>query len=389
MIFSVFALILAAVQLVIGTGIGISPALVAAYGWRNYFLYTPLAFLIATHFKDRDLRHFGWLTLALAVPISALVFIQFHSPIDAKINVGMAENMAQQFRGLGLDATHTRPMGPFTSDVGQGHFTATALAFIIANWVSDRQSRITGIASAIFGTVAILVCLAYSGSRGAVVGAGIMLMVSLIGTMRLNNASGALRRAIGILIAVAVSVGIGVVVFSDGIASFLLRWNAAYASESRYFSGGIFGRALYGFVDFTRLIFDSPILGYGLGSGSNASTILGGTIRGLSPLDLAVTDWSRHILDLGPIFGVVFIAYSIALVFWLTRRVLGSKWILAYSLYATAGVELLMGQITGNGIINAFAWILLGLCLAATSAKETEPTAPLPPGTPQFANVVR
>jgi hypothetical protein len=34
-------------------------------------------------------------------------------------------------------------------------------------------------------------------------------------------------------------------------------------------------------------------------------------------------------------------------------------------LYAFAGVTIFAGQITGNGSINAYAWLFTGLCLAA------------------------
>ena len=232
-------------------------------------------------------------------------------------------------------------------------------------------------------------CLAYSGSRGAVFSTAILLMITLFGIIRTARAKIALQTVIGFVIGSGLLIAVAIAVFSDGITSFLLRWDAAYASESRYFAGGIIGRALYGFVDFARLMFESPILGYGLGSGGNASTILGGSIRGLAPNELAETDWSRHILDLGPVFGVAFIAYRVMLVAWLTRQVLRSKAIVAYALYAVVVHEILLGQITGNGVVNGFAWLFLGLCLAAAKVESSAQPLSITAAQPRFANVLK
>ena len=389
MIFSVLALMLAAVQFVGGSGIGISPALVALYGWRNYFLYIPLAFLIGTNFEQRDIRRIGSLTLLLAIPISILVFAQFHSSPDAKINVGSAENIAEQFHGLGLDATHSRPMGPFTSDLGESRFTTAALAFVLVYWIRNQKKKLSEAPIAVIGTASVLMALAYSGSRGAVLSAAILITLSLFGLLRLGGRKVAVRKTVTFLIVALILVAIATSIFSDGIASFLTRWDAAYESEKRYFTGGILGRSLYGFIDFTRLMFESPILGFGLGSGGNASTILGGNIRGLTPNQLAESDWSRHILDLGPVFGVVFIAFRLYLVGWLTRRVWRSTSTIAYPLFAAVVMDLLTGQITGHGIVTGFAWILLGLTLAATRLPEEQGTDVAIAAKPRFANVMR
>jgi hypothetical protein len=42
-------------------------------------------------------------------------------------------------------------------------------------------------------------------------------------------------------------------------------------------------------------------------------------------------------------------------------------------LYAYAGVTIFAGQITGNGTINAYAWLFTGLCIAAAREAGMSP----------------
>jgi hypothetical protein len=122
-------------------------------------------------------------------------------------------------------------------------------------------------------------------------------------------------------------------------------------------------------VDFTRLLGQTPLLGYGLGIGGNASTTLGVKLEGENPVNLAETDWARHIVDLGPVFGIVFIALRVVLTIWLgmlaLRAVRRGADPLPWVLYGYAGYTLLLGQITGQGAINGFAWLFAGFCIAA------------------------
>src|SRR5262249_30054773 len=67
---------------------GSAGALFAGYGWRNYFLYIPLAFVVSEAFERPDLERIVRWTLILAIPTAVLVFLQFVSPLDSPINVG-------------------------------------------------------------------------------------------------------------------------------------------------------------------------------------------------------------------------------------------------------------------------------------------------------------
>lgn len=390
--FGVLALMLAAIQLIIGVSPASIPGLLAGYGWRNYFLYLPLPFLIGTHFRSSDIAKLANLTFLLAVPIAVLVFLQFHSPGSAKINMGVSDDLAYQFVGLHLVGEHIRPMGTFTSDIGQGHFTVLTLAACFVYWFSTVLKPAASRALATVGTLGVLVCLLYCGSRTAVLASTIVLVGTVFGTVRAGDAAQTRRLITGVVALAALATVGGLTFAADGVAAFLERWQSAYAAEHTQFVGGFFGRALWGFVAFTELIFRTPVLGYGLGIGGNASTTLGVTISGFMPLELAETDWSRHILDLGPVIGFMFIAYRIALVTWLASRVLRTRSLAAYTFFSVVALDLTYGQITGHGSLNGFAWITAGLCLAATRPVPTGNAAPrarLAQDTRRFPNILR
>jgi len=397
MVLGVLALVLAVVQLAAGVAVTNSPLLFALYGWRNYFLYVPLAFLIAATFTPADLARITRITLLLAVPVAILVVLQFYSPGGAVINVGSADDPTLQFRGLGLDEFHTRPMGLFTSDTGQSQFTVSCLAMALATWFTPAAAGRAGRVLLAVATISVLVCLAFSGSRGAVLHAAIVVAFAVLLALRFAK-GGQSMRIVGVLLGVAaVAFVLYPVVFHDGFQALADRWHNADASESQQFSGGIFGRALYSFVDFGRLVGGTPLLGYGLGVAGNASTLLGTTIGGLSPTAVAETDWSRHIVDLGPIVGVLYIVYRFGLVAKLLHAVLGASsradGALAVMLFGFVMLELLSGQIAGQGTINGYCWLFTGFCLAAAtrdaggSGAANQATAPA--AGPLFPNLLR
>ena len=364
----VFGLLLFGLQSATG-GFSEIRLLLGIYGWRNYFLYVPLAFLVGAQFRAADLARFGKLTLLLAVPIAVLVTLQFFSPTNSPINVGVAEEQELQFKGMTVTAERIRPSGPFTSNAGQTQFVTTAWAFLLAAVLLPATRRKVGVVTLLLAAGAILTCVALSGSRGTLLQCALIGVFAMaIGFIGRGAAFKAKALALPALLGVA-AVMLYPIVFPDGFAAFVERWNAAAASESR-FEGGVFGRALYGLVDFIRLLETVPALGYGLGYGGNASITLRATVDGVMPGYLAETDFARHMVDLGPAFGICFIAFRLALVVWLTRLVLMATRRVAdplpMMLFAYVGFVLLQGQITGNGSINVYGWLFAGLCIAAT-----------------------
>ncbi len=382
----VFGVALFGLQLATG-GYSETRVLLGAHGWRSYFLYVPLAFLVGAQFRAADLARFAKITLLLAVPIAILVAAQFFAPMNSPINVGIAEEKELQFKGMGLDAKHIRTTGPFTSTAGLQQFVVTACGFALAVMLLPASRRRLGLPLLLLAGGAILTCVAFSGSRGTMlqcVMAGLFaLAIGFVGRGAALKAKAlALPSAVG-----ALAVVLYPIVFPVGFAAFMNRWESAAVAESK-FEGGVIGRALFGFIDFTRLFDVTPLLGYGLGYGSNASIQLRATVDGVMPGDLAETDYSRHMVDLGPLVGMCYITFRVVLVVWLLRLVLSATRRvsdpLPMMLFAYAGYTLLLGQISGHGSITVYGWLFVGLCIAA-SRTALESSMASPPGSASLA----
>jgi len=369
--------------------------LLAAYGWRNYFLYIPLPFVIGETLKVADIERLAKITFLLAIPIAALVVLQFRAPIDAPINVGFASLEAQQFHGNAIDMNHTRPMGTFTSDVGQNKFVVTGLALLMALWIAPASRRYLKLWQMAIATAALLTCLALSGSRGTMLASG-LVVIAAVASAAIVSGSGVSARTIVVpTLIVVVAVVLYPILFPEGYSTFMRRWTEAQVSETQMFAGGIFGRTLYGFYDFFSFLREAPLFGYGLGLAGNASLILGIVIPGYS--GWAEADWSRHIVDLGPLLGIAFIVYRVVLVIWLAQlcvtgaRASGSQ--LPILLFAACAFDLLTGQVTGHGTVNGYTWLFTGLTIVAATAGERAPQAAAASepavAAPPFPNLLR
>lgn len=390
--FGVLAVLLVGAQTV-STGTG--SVILAGYGWRNYFLYIPLAFVIGEAFDAPDVQRIVRWTLILAIPTSALVFLQFMAPLDSPINVGFGGSDALQFRGL-TSGEHTRPMGLFTSDIGEKEFAVSALAMAFSLWLLPATRRYMKFWLLVTTTCAVLACLAVCGSRAAIVHSGIILLAAIACAVLIRGGGISARAVLWPSLIAFAAVALYPILFPEGFKTFVDRWNHAAIVEHRYFATlGIFGRALYGFIDFFTLMGDTPLVGYGLGLAGNARLVLGIQIEGFT--GWAETDWARQIVDLGPVMGVLFILYRIAFTIWLGLRCLnGARQLrdpLPLLLFAFVGIDLLYGLVTGHGTVNGYVWIFTGFCLAASRAPRaraaTERAAQSYVPQPRFANLMR
>lgn len=336
-------------------------------GWRSYFFYVPLAFLIGAQFRREDLRLFTRVTLLLAVPVAILVTAQFASPPNAPINVGVAEEQELQFKSVGITVEKIRTTGTFTSPAGQQQFIGSAFALLLATLLLPRRQFST--AMRVIAACGVLTCVALSGSRGSMLTCGVSGLFAM-GLAFVGKSAALKTKALvlplGLIVAAALLYPI---VFPEGFETFMYRWDGAAKSEQGI-PGGVFGRAILGNFHFLDLIGSMPPLGYGLGYGSNASITLGAVVDGIKPGLLVEADFSRHMVDLGPVFGLAYIAVRIWMTVWLAGLVLAATRRapdpLPVMLFSYAGLVLLSGQITGNGTINVYGWLFTGLCIAAS-----------------------
>lgn len=345
------------------------------YGWRNYFLYLPLAFVIARYFELSDVELLARRTLQACIPMAVLVLFQSAAPAYSAINAGLGAGADQIYTIQTTVSGVVRPAGTFTSDLGLTAFITSALAIATAMWIMPVRFRPLGTGWLMAATLSILACLSVSGSRGVLLWSGVVIFGAMA---TLLFAAPAMHLKVTILIVLLVGAGAVVtpILFPRTTQAFIQRWADAGASESKaYGSGGVFARALHEMFLFRVLLPVTPPAGYGLGSAGNAAWRLG--IRGdlidfnnQEEINAAESDWGRHILELGPIFGCCLIAFRVAFVWSLARQAFaatrrsGHPLPLLLCIYVSS--LLLQGQITGNGTLNGFAWMFVGLCMAAS-----------------------
>ncbi len=349
------------------------------YGWRAYFLYAPLAFLVGAQFRHADVKRFFKLLLWLAVPIALLTAAQFFSPANAPINVGIATQEEFQFRGPGLTAERIRPQGPFASAAAQQQFVAASFAVLLAYVLSARGLLPPRWLVLVITGAGVLTCMAFSGSRGLFIQCGISVVVAML--VAIIGRGGALKgRALVWPAVLTVTALLAYpVVFPAGYDAFIERWNAASITESQTFANtAVFGRALYGLIDFVRLIDVVPLLGTGMGFGGNAAISLGVLVDGAPP-PFAETDFARHMVDLGPLFGIIYIVFRLAFVGYLTvlavRAARRHRDPMPMLLWSYAATVIVAGQLTGQGTINFFGWLFAGLLMASARPREGLPAS--------------
>lgn len=355
-VLAVCALILIPIQLIFTD----APLLVLLYGWRNYFFYVPLAFVIGETFQSEDLDRMARFTLLLAVPIAVLVYIQFLSLPEAFINKAVTDDALV----FVVVEDVVRTTGTFSFTAGQSLFVGSIFAMMLSCWTARPEARPVGGAILIVVSVAVIANLALSGSRTAFIVCALVVLMTPVVAMRMEG-----WKALRALLWPSVVVSVGIVIF-------VYLFDASFdAINERRISADeeqdLVQRALDGFYAFTDDLLDVPILGHGIGLGTNAGAVIA---IGASEFRLGEHENSRIIQECGAIFGSAYIFYRLALFLHLaigalkaTRRTQNP---LPIYLIGFIGIYILQGQMTFQGTTNGYGWLFIGFCLAANGMQN-------------------
>jgi hypothetical protein len=355
-----------ALQLI--NGIGGSP-LVIGYGLRTYLLHLPVAFVMARVLNREDLHKILMMFLWIALPMAVLMAIQFDSSPGAWVNNGVAGHRGQIFAAPG----RIRPAGTFSFVTGPMGFFSIALAALIAGSVERGLSWPLRIA----GWVGISLAAAVSGSRSFLAAVAGVMLVGVAGWARGRSSKlgkGLVVSAFTALIAVNV------------LGSFDTVREGAEVIQSRldqWGNGGLGRRLMYDYDTIQWAIVDSPILGVGLGAGTNA----GAAIQGTKGFRWGEGEWPRVIFEAGPILGLFYLIWRVWITLAVGRaalRVSGSGVLLPLLLWGACASSLLSGQ-WGQTSIQGFGVFTLGLTLAAgRTAFQQRASAPVAEPTPAW-----
>jgi hypothetical protein len=345
-----------ALQLI--NGIGGSP-LVIGYGLRTYLLHLPVAFVMARVLNPIDIRRILMAFLWMALPMAVLMAVQFESSPRAWVNLGVSGHRGQIFAAPG----HIRPAGTFSFVNGPIGFFSIALAALIAGSVERGLPWALRIA----GWVAVSLAAAVSGSRSFLAAVAGVMLVGVAGWARGRSSKlgrGLVVSAFTALVAVNV------------LGSFDTVREGAEVIQSRFDqwgNGGLSRRLMYDYNLVKWAVVDSPMLGVGLGAGTNAAAALQGT-KGFR---WGEGEWPRVIFEAGPILGLLYLIWRVWITLAVGRaalRVSGSGVLLPLLLWGACASSLLSGQ-WGQTSIQGFGVFTLGLTLAAgrTALRQRTP----------------
>ena len=347
----------------------VNRVILSIYGMRQYFMLIFLPFIMARVLRQEDMARLMRASLFVMVLMAPFMVAQVVAPPDSIINVGVASDPSLAFENLSY-GDYVRAPGFFSSSLPLVIFLPLISAIILIQGAAGRAG--TGCPPVLAGAaaLALMVAVSVAGNRGAVVALAITLVAALVMLPFISRG----RNVAGTLGIVLLLGGGGFAVFTgffaDQYSALDERFTGAAVTEGQF---GIISRAFGQFTQFVDVIDDVPATGLGLGLATNAGVIMENVADDPELLAKFENDWSRHIVDLGPIVGIAYIGFRIALVLLLaarafrTLRAFGDPraWLL---LSATAPI-LLNGTVTGNSTVGGLAWFAAGLVLAASTLR--------------------
>jgi hypothetical protein len=323
-------------------------------GVRTYWLYMPLAFIVAATFSPPDLLRFLKLNLWIAIPYALLVSAQYNAGAFAFINQGVG---GDESAAVGLVGSIVRPFGLFTYTAPNVEFTAAMVAMFISVYLAGVRQRPNIVIFCVMAT-AVATMAVLTGSRGIYLSVAIILSLTLFGLMQTGLQDKTVVRVLSIIAFVTLTGWLFVNVFSDMFAAMEVRVEVASRSE-----GSIWNRLYYSNFAFLEALETAPVLGHGIGAGAPGVA----QFLGLKPLLYGESDTQRNVNELGLIFGSVFLLLRWFTSLWLLQTALqltrqGLPMVLPLAGYAV--LPLAVGQITTSPLISFLPWIFAGMILA-------------------------
>jgi hypothetical protein len=314
---------------------------VAIFGVRANFMHIPLIFIMGRcmDFEDVEkiIRYVNWLIF----PMTVLLIMQFYSPPTAKVNIGIGGVGTAGFAGaLGK----MRP--PLVFSFISGTVMFYSLATVAALWgFFAQKKRFRWLM--ILNIFCIVLAVPMSISRSLLFSVLINLLFfcsGLLNSSRYRKYSG----RIIIICSVAMFLLPYIPFLDEALNTFGARWDNAVGSSGDATEGTV-GRFLEGFWHPLATIMDVPLLGLGLGMGTNAGAKL---MTGEVTYLIAEGEWGRIIGEMG-VFGLGLILYRVIL----STVIIKKTW-----------------AMTNRG--NILSWMLCGNCfLLIANGQWGQPTS--------------
>jgi len=323
-------------------------------GVRTYWLYMPLAFVVAGTFRREDVMRLIVLNLLISIPYAFLVSAQYSAGPEAFVNQGVG---GDEEAAVGLSKNIVRPFGLFTYTGPNVDFTTASLAIFLAFYVGNTKLRwrwlLTIVAGVAVGSMAVL-----TGSRGIYFFAAVIVASTVVGLAASGASMRKLTKLLGVFGFVALAGLLLVAVFPDMSEAMIKRFELAERSE-----GAIGGRLFEGLSAWIEPLFTAPIWGHGIGAGAAGVA----NFLGITALIYGESDLQRNVNELGLLAGLamLMLRFGTSLwIVWIAYRLARRQEVIALPLAAYTFVSLSVGQITHSPISAFLPWLFLGLVLA-------------------------
>ena len=339
----------------------LNPALpslaVAAVGWRAYFFYVPLLFIVPHLFDStEDLCRALQRYALLALPIALLGIVQFYSPMDGAINMNV-EHEAGVGGPIGFgEVDRVRVTGSFAFISGYSAYLL-AVALLVGALLVGRERSTRGDIALYATLVLIIAAMFATGSRSPV--------YSLLGASAvyavLSAAAGDLSPG------AAIRAAIGAAILAAGIWIFMPE--PAEAFQSRVMSTyDTLDRLISPFTEPFQILVNAGPAGFGIGAAHQSAGFLTGSDYSYwTDGIVAESETSRVMLELGILgfflvflFRIAIALYALRAAFTLRSR--GSR-SLALMLAIFLGTQII-GAVIFNPTMNVLYWFAVGMLFA-------------------------
>ncbi|HEY4281611.1 MAG TPA: hypothetical protein VGM62_01000, partial [Chthoniobacterales bacterium] len=343
---------------------------VVVYGIHSNFFHLPLIFIMARVLTFEDVKKFGQWTLLLLIPMTLLMIAQFRAAPDAFVNKTAGGEGQMLMSAMGK----VRTAGPFSFITGVVAYFSLATGYIVWAVLKPGMYKTWLLAGA---SCALIIGAAVSGSR-SLIGACAVVVASLLLVVFLRP--DVINRFGKVLLAVVV---LGFVVsqipiFREGTKVMFTRFSEVAEATEQSIPKDLVSRVLSPFEEGVFALGVAPLLGYGLGVGTNAGAKL---LFGQSFFLLMEGEWPRVILENGPILGVAYLLWRLGFVVrvgWLAVKSVKIGNLLPLLLFGSSFLPMISGQF-GQPTTLGFAVFVTGLAVAATQEDISVPVEPQPP----------
>jgi hypothetical protein len=341
---------------------------VTLYGVRTYFLHLPLIFVIGHVFNRQDVIKLGKWCLLLSIPIAFLMVAQY------KVDGGHWLNKGTQ----GLDSGQIsaamgkiRPPGPFSFITGPAQFYPLVTAFLIYGIMHTGTYPKWLLLAAAGSTFLIL---PVSGSRTLVMACALVVVFAAIALIWLPKQI----PRFAVWAAVIVFGGLSLLALPVGrqaVESFSTRWDQATEAEGQGEGAkvGVARRMTGSFSEIFDYLPYIPISGYGIGAGTNVGVKL---TTGAVGFSLGEAEWTRNVMEAGPILGFAYIGFRIIFAYFLFKLAWGRLKLgdpLSWLFISCSTLALLIGQ-TSQPTTLGFLALISGLSLSAVEVVARAPS---------------